>query len=84
MATDQDIVKSLNDHLRANGYTCGRNYANVGGVVKSITAGLPNETEQTLGPKVRRLIKAAGYGFKTRNADSEVSAADSSDPKCGS
>jgi hypothetical protein len=81
MATDYEIAQGMNGYLRSKGYTCGRLYANVPDVARSISAGLPGETPQTLEPKIRRIAKTPAFGFKTRG--DSVSASDSSDPDCG-
>lgn len=81
MATETEIVKGLNDYLRASGNICGRNYADVGGAVRSIQGSLTGETEQSLRQKVDAIISKPVYGFKSRNDGKEVSA---SDPICGS
>jgi hypothetical protein len=81
MATDSDIVKGLDDYLKARGYTCGRNFADVGDVAKSIAGTLPGESSTTLEPKIRRLAGVPSYGFKTKG--NGISASDRSDPSCG-
>jgi hypothetical protein len=79
MASDPQIVTRLNDYLRANGYICGRKFAAIDGVARSIAGQLPNETPQTLEPKIRTLVNDPSYRFKT-TGHNDVSA---SDPQCG-
>jgi hypothetical protein len=82
VATEPEIVNSLNDWLRAKGFTCGRNFASIGDVAKSIGASTPGETPQSIEPKIRKIVASPAYGFKTRGS-SDVSASDPKDPKCG-
>jgi len=81
MASDNLTAAKMTDWLRARGCTCGRNFANVGDLVKGIESDVkePNETRSDLEARVKRIIKTTGYGFKSRS-ESEVSA---SEQKCG-
>ncbi len=79
MATEPEVVRKMNEYLQSRGYTCGRNYADVGDLVKALVPSTPGETQATLEPKVRKAIATPGYGFKT-TGHNDVSA---SDPKCG-
>lgn len=81
MATDQEIANEMNDYLRARGYTCGRNYADLGGLANGIAASLPGESPQSLIPKMRAIAANPAYEFKRK--DDTVSASDKSDPRCG-
>ncbi len=81
MAADSDIIKGLNDFLKAKGYTCGRSFADITGVAKSIVGTLPNESSATLEPKIRRLAAVPSYGFKVKG--NGISASDRADPDCG-
>jgi hypothetical protein len=81
MATEAEVVKGMNEYMRANGYTCGRNYVDVGDLVKAMVPRTPGETQATLEPKIRKAIATPVYGFKTRGQN-DVSASDP--PKCGS
>jgi hypothetical protein len=81
MANDSDIVRELDDYLKARGYTCGRSYADVGDVAKSVAGTLSGETASTLEPKIRRLAAVPSYGFKTKG--NGISASDRADPDCG-
>lgn len=81
MATEKEIAKEMNDYLRVRGYTCGRNYADMGGVVNGIVGRLSGETGQTLLPKIRSIAADPAYRFKRK--DDSVSASDDTDPSCG-
>jgi hypothetical protein len=81
MASDSEIVKGLDDYLKANGYTCGRSYADIGGVARTIAGQLPNESSASVEPKIRRLAAIPTYGFKVKGTG--ISAPDRSDPDCG-
>jgi hypothetical protein len=78
MASDYEVAVAMNEYLRANGYICGRIYADVPKVLTQVLAKLPDETSETLGPKVKRVIANPAYEFKSK--ENSVSA---SDPKCG-
>lgn len=78
MASDTEIARATEDYLKAYGYTCGRNYADVGDVIDAVAPRVHGETPQTMEPKLRRIIATPIYGFKLRG--NGVSA---SDPKCG-
>lgn len=86
MATEPEIVNSLNDWLRAKGYTCGRNFASIGDVARSIGASTPGETPQSIEPKIRKILGTPAYGFKSSRSGggNDISASDPKDPKCGS
>jgi predicted nucleic acid-binding Zn ribbon protein len=79
MATDPEIVNGLNDYLRANGFICGRKFASINGVANAIAGRLPNETPQSLEPKIRRVVSDPAYRFKS-TGQNDVSA---SEPACG-
>jgi hypothetical protein len=81
MASDSDIVKGLNEYLRGRGITCGQNFADIGGVAKSVAGTLPGETSTSLEPKIRRLAAIPSNRFKTKG--NGISASDPLDPDCG-
>jgi hypothetical protein len=82
MATDSDTAGKMNDWLRAKGYICGRKFASIGDLVRGVEADVkePKETSDELQRRVKRIVKTAGYGFKSQNDGDQVSA---SEPKCG-
>ncbi len=83
MATEAEIAKSMGEYLRANGYTCGRKYSNIGDLARTLASGaMPGESETTLAPKIRAIVATPSYRFKTSGHD-DVSASDAADPKCG-
>lgn len=81
MASDSDIVKGLNEYLRARGITCGQNFADIGGVAKGIASGLSGETSSSLEPKIRRLAASPSNRFKVKG--NGISASEPLDPDCG-
>ncbi len=81
MATDSEIAQEMDTYLRAKGYTCGRTYSDVGGVVEGIYAKLSNEQRATLRPKILRIAKERSWEFKVQGES--VSASRTSDRDCG-
>ncbi|HEV8068802.1 MAG TPA: hypothetical protein VGP76_13780 [Planctomycetaceae bacterium] len=81
MATDSDIVRGVTEWLQARGDTCGRNFADISGVAKSVASTLPGETPASLEPKIRKLAADPRYGFKVKG--NGISAPDRTDPDCG-
>jgi len=79
MATEPEVVKGMNEYLRANGYTCGRNYVDVGDLAKALVPRTPGETQATLEPKIRKAMSTPAYKFKT-TGHNDVSASDP--PRC--
>jgi len=82
MATEIDIARKLNSHLYVNGFVCGQRYKSVDDAVRDIQSQFNDETEASLGRKVRSIIVNPAYRFKTRNNDTEVSGS-ASDEECG-
>jgi hypothetical protein len=81
MATDSEIANQMGDYLRANGCICGRKFASIASVAKSLAgSAIPNETEASLTPKIRAIVATPSYRFKTSGQD-DVSASEPS--KCG-
>jgi hypothetical protein len=82
MATDLDIATRAKAYLRAHGYTCGRNYADIGGLAEGIKAFFPEERRETFRTRVERAVQStSGFKFNYRG---DVSASASDDPSCGS
>ncbi len=81
MANDAGTAGEMNKWLKARGYICGRQYANVGDLARGIEANVreSGESLSDVERRVKRLMKTPGFGFKSKD-DAEISA---SDDKCG-
>lgn len=79
MATEEEVFEKADALLQARGYICGRDFADVGAVAKSIRAELM--MEETMIKRSLHNLAAAGR-FKQDHLG-QISAFARSNPKCG-
>lgn len=81
MATDDQVARSVDKHLRANGFLCGRRHKSAGDIARDIQAGLNEDSTSILKAQILRVAKSRPGEFKVLGES--VSASRASDRDCG-